>query len=373
MCVSIVIILYTFSMLKNSNLNRIMEMVIDKASDSSNFDTSYFEIYDKSTKTFCNRLIVVYPFAWTIICRGDNLYTITSVSQFTDLCPPGTTGAVKLHSNQSKFKRVCLYSTHAQLLDLYRSTATGVFKLSYDIEKIQSSPGSFTIIDALNHLIHEGYVTVAYAPGNDDGGGSSSGGGGVGDGATITTAAVAASSPSSDSAVVEIDDSSLVDMYKYELMIADEAATAAGSGSGSGSGGGAGGKRRSKRSVSTGGGGDGGSGDSAVDAPTDTTTLTYGYDLSQFKTVNLNDETDTYISGKVPEYVDPIEEIKKQLALVKAKKITLYKQPEYSEYNKAVVQHYHDTHGPDAKIRYGPPIPEFTMPEASTATTTTTL
>ncbi|AAN04397.1 Orf103 [Heliothis zea nudivirus] len=155
--IAIIAIVYTFSLLKTSNLGKTMGSLTDEATDSTKFNASFFEIYDKSTDDYCDRLILVQPFNWIIVAKGGQMYALTDVQH---KCPPTTTRAVKLHSNQDKFKYVCLSLTKMQLIELYRNTAHNVLKLTFDVDALQSDEKRFTILDACNYLLAQGYAVL---------------------------------------------------------------------------------------------------------------------------------------------------------------------------------------------------------------------
>lgn len=133
-----------------------LSKIMNESTDKANFEPSYFEVYDKSTENFCNRLIIVQPFSWYILARNGNVYVITDM-QFN--CPIGTTTATKLHRDQDKFMYTCLNGTLNVLIDSFKKSAQLYYKEIFDIENLQSTKGKFTVLDALNYLFTK-YINI---------------------------------------------------------------------------------------------------------------------------------------------------------------------------------------------------------------------
>lgn len=117
--------------------------VIDRAVEQSTFRPTVFKIYDKSSETVCDRLIVVEPFDWYVwACRGQ-LFVLNPEGGSLK-CQAGTTPAVRVLEKQ--FYETCVNLDLDTLLRGY--TTTGVYKeVPYRIEGT-----TFTILSALNIL-----------------------------------------------------------------------------------------------------------------------------------------------------------------------------------------------------------------------------
>lgn len=116
------------------------------ASKKSQIEDSYFEIYDKSSETVCNRLIVVKPFDWYILSRHGSAYVL---NQTTNNCNDSSTPAAKI-IDSDMFENVCLPHTMADIIDSF-SVETPV-QVPYKITGVK-----FNILDALNCL-SSGYL-----------------------------------------------------------------------------------------------------------------------------------------------------------------------------------------------------------------------
>lgn len=132
-----------------------MSKALETSSRNSRFSTTYFTIFDKSTEDVCDRLIVVNPFNWIIYYYIDTIYLL-NVSN--DTCNNNETPAVIVdlessgkNSSTYAFPSYCLRWNLIDLLTLYQASAI-VKRVPYDIKDLQSTPHSFTVIDALNFL-----------------------------------------------------------------------------------------------------------------------------------------------------------------------------------------------------------------------------
>lgn len=122
---------------------RMIAPVIDRAVERSTFRPTVFKIYDKSSETVCDRLIVVEPFDWYVwACRGQ-LFVLNPEGGSVK-CQAGTTPAVRVLEKQ--FYETCVNLDLDTLLRAY--TMTGVYKeVPYEIVGT-----TFTILSALNIL-----------------------------------------------------------------------------------------------------------------------------------------------------------------------------------------------------------------------------
>lgn len=152
--VIVVIIVYV-------NRPNFVENSITKASKETNFEPTFFEIYDKSTTDVCDRLIFVKPFNWLIWAKNGVVYVLND--SIYD-CPQTTTPAVRVPSavnNNERsiynFKTICINIVLSDILATYRSCTPSVVK--FDITALQQTKDRFTILDALNYLF-QNYITM---------------------------------------------------------------------------------------------------------------------------------------------------------------------------------------------------------------------
>ncbi|ATY70221.1 19 kDa protein [Tomelloso virus] len=142
--ISIVCLYYMYVFKNKASVNAI----IDEAAQQSAFTPTIFKIYDKSTSTVCNRLIVVSPFDWYIwACRGE-LYIINPEGGIK--CAANTTPAIQVLADQ--FLETCLKLNVNSILDSYVNGQVP-YIAHYSIETT-----TFTILSALNLLMKE-YIT----------------------------------------------------------------------------------------------------------------------------------------------------------------------------------------------------------------------
>lgn len=132
--------------------------MIDRAVERSAFRPTVFKIYDKSSDTVCDRLIVVEPFDWYVwACRGQ-LFVLNPEGGSVK-CQAGTTPAVRVLEKQ--FYETCVNLDLDTLLRAY--TTTGVYKeVPYEIEGTV-----FTVLSALNILCKD-WITFVKSDGEDD-------------------------------------------------------------------------------------------------------------------------------------------------------------------------------------------------------------
>jgi len=138
----------------------IIERNVMKASEQTNFNPTYFEIYDKSTDTICDRIIIVQPFGWIIWAKAGFVYVINDTNY---ACPTATTPAIRIPTEIDitksiyTFDSVCINIVLDSVLNGYRDVIA--IKIPYEIEKLQQQPNKFTILDALNYLFTK-YLTM---------------------------------------------------------------------------------------------------------------------------------------------------------------------------------------------------------------------
>lgn len=148
-----------------TNRVRTVELMIDEASQLTQYSPTFYEIYDKSTKDICNRLIVVQPFGWTILARFGKVFVINETPFH---CQGGSTPAVEIEDatkrvyvttdDEQYFQSVCLSVELQTLYTHYKSVGLPVY-VPFHISQIQQEAGRFTVFDALNDLFSK-YITL---------------------------------------------------------------------------------------------------------------------------------------------------------------------------------------------------------------------
>lgn len=130
--------------------------LVQTASNSTQFHTSYFLVYDRSTTDTCDRLILIEPFSWIVLAKNKKVYVVSDMS-FD--CPIGSFSATKIHKNDKMFEYVCMNGSVVNLIERYKNQNNQIFKIPFDIEKLQVTTTRFTILDALNYLFKT-YITI---------------------------------------------------------------------------------------------------------------------------------------------------------------------------------------------------------------------
>lgn len=150
---SIILILIIVFILITSR-PKILPNAVLFASKSTQFGSTYYEVYDKSTDDVCDRLIIVSPFNWYIWAKNGLVYLLNATNQ---TCPPTYTPSTLVPSvidpdaEHYSFKSVCLYIIFNDIVESYKTTTLPI-KIAFNIKEIQSVPRNFTILDALNDL-----------------------------------------------------------------------------------------------------------------------------------------------------------------------------------------------------------------------------
>lgn len=122
---------------------------------------TYYDIYDRSTETECDRLIIVKPFDWYIWAKNGLVYLLNATNEN---CPitytPSTLvpASTNLDDASYNFKSVCLYIVFNDVIESYKNNNIGI-KVNFQIEEIQAQRNKFTILDALNDLF-KNYITM---------------------------------------------------------------------------------------------------------------------------------------------------------------------------------------------------------------------
>lgn len=127
---------------------------INEAEQATRFDPTFFEIYDNSTETFCDRLIIVQPFGWSILAINGMVIILTNAGGYS--CPPGYTAGVLVTTNTIQFNVSCFHFLNGQLIQTYKQFK--MFTVSYDITDSQVVD-KFTVLDALNILTRK-YIWI---------------------------------------------------------------------------------------------------------------------------------------------------------------------------------------------------------------------
>lgn len=118
----------------------------------SEFNPTEFRIYDRSTETVCDRLIIVHPFEWYIWAVRGELYIVNPEGGVK--CSPNTTPAIKVYKD--KFIETCITLNFNALVKSY--TAKKPF-----IQKYEINTKTFTILSALN-LLFDGFIKFDHEP-----------------------------------------------------------------------------------------------------------------------------------------------------------------------------------------------------------------
>lgn len=135
--------------------------VVDHAAREAAFTSSVFEIYDKSSATVCDRLIVVRPFDWTVwACRG-SLY-ILNPEGGSQRSVAGHTAAVRVYAD--RFVETSLALSYDAIINAYsRKNGAKIKHVPYEIRG-----SKFTILTALDALA-EKWITLDREPDEDAG------------------------------------------------------------------------------------------------------------------------------------------------------------------------------------------------------------
>ncbi|UVT30881.1 ODV-E28 [Penaeus vannamei nudivirus] len=156
---SIILILFALAVLMSNN-PKTFERAIENASLKTQFNTTYFEIYDKSDESRCNRLIIVQPFKWHIWAINGQVFLLNESNK---QCPLNYTPAIVVPStgtdlSNQVFKDLCINKVFNTVVTSYTDKIIPV-KVDYSITELQQTPGKFTILDALNYLFTS-YITM---------------------------------------------------------------------------------------------------------------------------------------------------------------------------------------------------------------------
>lgn len=145
-----------------SNKPQLAEDAITCASKETQFDTTFFEIYERSVdSTNCNRLIIVQPFKWHIWAINGSVYLLNESNKS---CPINYTPSILVPTNKSDelsnqvFNDICINKVFNEITTSYTDNLQPII-INFDIETLQSTENKFTILDALNFLFTK-YITM---------------------------------------------------------------------------------------------------------------------------------------------------------------------------------------------------------------------
>lgn len=155
---SIALIVLLLFIVVESKPATLVERSVRESSVATEFRPTYFEVYDKSTATVCDRLVRVAPFGWTVWAKSGRVYLLNDTNHD---CPLNSTPAVVVPDRDDEtkhtFTSVCIDMQLQSVLDGYRDTSP--HKVPFEIEDLQAERGKFTILDVLNYLFTR-YVTM---------------------------------------------------------------------------------------------------------------------------------------------------------------------------------------------------------------------
>lgn len=142
------------------NNPRIFETAIENASQKTQFKTTYFEIYDKSSEGVCDRLIIVQPFKWHIWAVNGLVYLLNESNK---QCPMNYTPTILVPNTKGDlttqvFEDKCINRVFNNIITNYTDTIIPA-KVPYEITELQQEESKFTVLDALNFLVTK-YITM---------------------------------------------------------------------------------------------------------------------------------------------------------------------------------------------------------------------
>lgn len=144
--VAVISLLVMCAFSKHGNIDNI----VNAATNVSAFKPTIFQIYDRSTKDHCDRLIRIRPFDWYVwACRGE-LYILNPEGGIQ--CGMNSTPAIRVYADQ--FVETCLNIDYDSILNSYARSS--VKHVEYDI----SGTKVFTVLSALNLLVRD-WITFA--------------------------------------------------------------------------------------------------------------------------------------------------------------------------------------------------------------------
>lgn len=155
--VALIVCIVFVALLYMSRFNRLLNVknIINEATTKSKFNPTTFHIYDRSTKTICDRLIVIMPFEWYLWAINNQLYILNPEAGIK--CNANSVSAIQVQKNQ--FIETCLQLNLNSILQHYQRGKTP-YIVDYTIES-----DTFTILSAINLLARE-YITFQVDPSN---------------------------------------------------------------------------------------------------------------------------------------------------------------------------------------------------------------
>ncbi len=163
-----IILIFIILIVIVTNNPRLFEKIIEHSSEKTQFNTTYFEVYDKSTVDNCDRLIIVQPFKWHIWGIDGHIYLLNESNKS---CPLNYTPTVVVPNKGEDyttqvFKDVCINRVFNDVITNYTDSILPVI-IDFDIKDIQQEENKFTILDALNFLLTK-YLTMDPPTSDDD-------------------------------------------------------------------------------------------------------------------------------------------------------------------------------------------------------------
>lgn len=128
------------------------EKIFEKVSSQFNFQPTFLEIYEQSTRAKCNRLIVMRPYEWGFWAINGHCYVLNALQEFD--CPSRTSPTLifdALTTRLSDPNIVCIPLDYNVVKSEYSSHGPPIIN-HFNIEDVQNR-GKFTIYDALNYLM----------------------------------------------------------------------------------------------------------------------------------------------------------------------------------------------------------------------------
>lgn len=156
-CVVLVLVLFLSGVILfyKHPLSHLMNDMIQETSLRS----THLLIYDKSTKKYCNRLIVVMPFEWYVWVNNNMCQVILLHSPVN--CPENTVPLAQIYEEQNDITVKCGDINYQTIINLYTQHVTPR-KLDYKITSER-----FNVADALNYLSQKGLIKTQKSPKTD--------------------------------------------------------------------------------------------------------------------------------------------------------------------------------------------------------------
>ncbi|CAD6233867.1 GSCOCT00014109001.2-RA-CDS [Cotesia congregata] len=140
------------------------EKIFEKVSSDFNFQPTFLEIYEQSTRSKCNRLILMRPYEWAFWAVNGQCFVLNALKEFD--CPSRTSPTLIFDALTTKLSDpniVCLPVEYDVVKSEYSSYGPPIINY-FNIEDVQNH-GRFTIYDALNYLL-KNYIEINLDPNN---------------------------------------------------------------------------------------------------------------------------------------------------------------------------------------------------------------